>query len=129
MPSVCVIARSTVNARFDALTKAITLFAVGAMLTTVCDVTLGDEKPAAQAHSPSAWGLLGAHKACVIFREYRKTKVGFFVVVITAKTHSELEVIETTDAYVMDPKKWIEDEATMDQLQHRAYKDGLRYVK
>jgi len=73
--------------------------------------------------------LLTAHKACVIFREYRKTKVGFFVVVVTARTHSELEVVETTDGYVMDPKKYVEDEATMDVLQHRAIRDGLRYVK
>jgi hypothetical protein len=73
--------------------------------------------------------MLGTHNACVIFREYRKTKVGFFVVVVTAKTHAELEVLETTDGYTMDRGKYIEDEATMDQLQHRAIKDGLRYVK
>lgn len=73
--------------------------------------------------------MLGAHKACVIFREYQKTKVGFFVVVVTAKTHGELEVIEASDGYSMDQKKYVEDEATMNQLQHRAIKDGLRYVK
>ena len=29
----------------------------------------------------------------------------------------------------MEQKKWVEDEPTMDELQHRAMKDGLRYVK
>jgi hypothetical protein len=91
-------------------------------------IATADEKPES-TRAPSAWGMLGTHKACVIFREYRKTKVGFFVVVVTAKTHGELEVLEASDGYEMDQKKYIEDEATMDQLQHRAIKDRLRYVK
>ena len=93
-----------------------------------CGIAAADEKPEA-TRTPSVWGMLGTHNACVIFREYRKTKVGFFVVVVTTKTHGELEVIEATDGYAMDQKKYIEDEATMDQLQHRAIKDGVRYVK
>ena len=30
---------------------------------------------------------------------------------------------------MMDSSKYVEDEATMDQLQHRAIKDELRHVK
>ncbi|MDE2137251.1 MAG: hypothetical protein KGJ68_07420 [Gammaproteobacteria bacterium] len=110
-------------------TKAPVLSGVLAALACAGGISAADEKASAPPHTPSAWGLLTAHKACVIFREYRKTKVGFFVLIITAKTHSELEVIETTDGYVMDPKTYVEDEATMDVLQHRAIRDGLRYVK
>ena len=98
-------------------------------LTATCTVGAADEKPKTEPRIPTAWGLLGGNKACVIFREYQKTKVGFWVVAVTTKTHSELEVIEATNGYVMEQKKWVEDEASMDALQHRAIKDGLRYVK
>ena len=97
-------------------------------MTTISTVTLANDKPT-PPRAPLAWGQLGAHKACVIFREYQKTKVRFFVVAATAKTHGELEVIESTDGYVMDQHTYVEDEATMDQLQHRAIRDELRYVK
>lgn len=110
-------------------TKALALLGALATVGSVSGVRTADQKPSEPPRAPSAWGLLTAHKACVIFREYRKTKVGFFVVVVTTKTHSELEVIETTGGYVMEPKKYVEDEATMDDLQHRAIRDGLRYVK
>src|ERR1700741_4365243 len=127
MPSVTdVSSRLTVSTNFGAMTRVLTLLGVIAALASLSETSAADEKNAEQ-RAPSAWGMLGTHKACVIFREYRKTKVGFFVVVITTKTHSELEVIETTDGYVMDPSKYVEDEATMDQLQHRAIKDQLRY--
>ena len=116
------------SANLGPMTKALTLLGVLAALVPFSGTSAADEKNAAPP-APSAWGMLGTHKACVIFREYRKTKVGFFVVIITTKTHSELEVIETTDGYVMDSSKYVEDEATMDQLQHRAIKDELRYVK
>ncbi len=65
----------------------------------------------------------------MIFREYKKTKVGFFEVIVTAKTHGELEVVEATNAYAMQKAKWVEYDASMDELQHLAIKDGLRYVK
>jgi hypothetical protein len=117
-----------VRANHDPMTKALALLGVVAALASFSRSSVADEKPAAP-RAPVAWGLLGAHKACVIFREYRKTKVGFFVVLITTKTHSELEVIETTDGYAMDQSKYVEDEPTMDLLQHRAIKDELRYVK
>lgn len=109
-------------------TKVLALLSAIA-LALACGIGTADEKTPDHPHKPSAWGLLTAHKACVIFREYRKTKVGFFVVIVTTKTHGELEVIEATDGYVMDPKKYVEDEVTMDDLQHRAIRDGLRYVK
>ena len=116
------------SANVGPVTKALTLLGVLAAFVSLCGPSAAQEKPAAP-RAPSAWGMLGTHKACVIFREYRKTKVGFFVVVITTKTHSELEVVETTDGYVMDPTKYVEDDTTMDALQHRAIKEELRYVK
>jgi len=111
--------------------RSVTQTAALMWLTTLSltqGIAAADEKAEA-VRRPSAWGMLGTHNACVIFREYRKTKIGFFVVVVTAKTHGELEVVETSDGYAMDQKKYVEDEATMAQLQHRAIKDGLRYVK
>ena len=117
------------NTKLCTLTKALTLLGGWVLLIATCGVGTADEKPKAEARAPSAWGLLSANKACVIFREYRKTKVGFWIVAVTTKTHSELEVIEATNGYVMEQKKWVEDDATMDELQHRAMKDGLRYVK
>lgn len=87
-----------------------------------------DTKSSAESREPVAWGLLSQSKGCVIFREYKKTKVGFWVVVITAKSHGELEVIETV-GYELDPKIWIENEENMNELQRRAMKDSVRYVK
>jgi hypothetical protein len=87
-----------------------------------------DAEQAPTPRAPHAWGIVTHSKGCVIFREYRKTKVGFWVVVVTTKTHSELEVVET-DGYELDQKIWIEDEATMEELQRRAIRDGIRYVK
>jgi hypothetical protein len=108
-------------------TKVLALLGL-AVLASLFGIAGADEK-AEPPRTPSAWGMLGAHKACVIFREYRRTKVGFFVVIVTTNTHSELAVIETTGGYAMDQPKYVEDEATMDQLQHRAIRDELRYVK
>jgi hypothetical protein len=87
-----------------------------------------DTKSSAESREPVAWGLLSQSKGCVIFREYKKTKVGFWVVVVTAKSHGELEVIETI-GYELDPKVWIENEENMNDLQRRAMKDSVRYVK
>jgi hypothetical protein len=87
-----------------------------------------DTKSSAESREPVAWGLLSQSKGCVIFREYKKTKVGFWVVVVTAKSHGELEVIETV-GYELDPKVWIENEENMNELQRRAMKDSIRYVK
>src|SRR5579871_6689283 len=91
---------SAMNARNGLINKAKALLAIAA-ISSLAGIVNADQKPALP-RPPSAWGMLGTHKACVIFREYRKTKVGFFVIVVTAATHSELEVIETTDGYTMD---------------------------
>jgi hypothetical protein len=87
-----------------------------------------DTKSSAESREPIAWGLLSHTRHCVIFREYRKTKVGFWVVVITTKSHSELEVIESY-GYTLDPKIWVENDENMNELQRRANKDAIRYVK
>jgi hypothetical protein len=87
-----------------------------------------DTKSSAESREPVAWGLLSESKGCVIFREYKKTKVGFWVVVVTAKSHGELEVVETV-GYELDPKVWIENEENMNELQRRAMRDSIRYVK
>jgi hypothetical protein len=85
-------------------------------------------KPSTESRAPVTWGLLSHSKGCVIFREYRKTKVGFWLVVVTTKSHSELEVIETY-GYSLDPKVWVENEENMNELQRRATNDAIRYVK
>jgi outer membrane receptor for ferrienterochelin and colicin len=46
---------------------------------------------------------LSQSKGCVIFREYKKTKIGFWVAAVTAKSHGELEVVESTN-YDLDQK-------------------------
>ena len=113
--------------RRRAVTKTLTL---SVLLATIPCSGIADEKPkAAEARAPSAWGVLSPVKACVIFREYQKTKVGFYVLIVTTKTHAELEVIQTTNGYTMDKTKLVEDEATMHELDHRAMKDQIRYVK
>jgi hypothetical protein len=78
--------------------------------------------------APVAWGLTAGHEHCVIFREYKKTKGAFYLVVVTTKTHMELEVIES-DGFNIDPKTYIEDQPTMDALNSRALNERLRYVK
>ena len=39
--------------------------------------------------------MIGQNLGCVIFQEYRKTNTKFWGVVVTQKTFSGLEVIET----------------------------------
>ena len=90
--------------------------------------TLADTPKQAPSRAPVVWGITSEAKGCVIFREYTKTKVGFYLVVVTTKSHSELEVIES-DGYTVEPTKWVEDEAGMNELQRRAVKDQIRYVK
>jgi hypothetical protein len=87
-----------------------------------------DDKSGAESREPVAWGLLSQSKGCVIFREYKKTKVGFFVVIVTAKSHGELQVVESV-GYELDPKIWVENDDNMNELQRRAMKDAIRYVK
>jgi hypothetical protein len=99
-----------------------------AMLAVLPGSANADTKPSAESREPVAWGLLSHSKGCVIFREYKKTKFGFWVVVVTSKSHEELQVVETT-GYELDPKVWIENEENLNELQRRAMKDSIRYVK
>ena len=117
--------------------RHLTLRPVFALAPTILCTSLGvmlpgsvnaDTKSSAESREPVAWGLLSQSKGCVIFREYKKTKVGFWVVVVTAKSHGELEVIESAN-YELVPKVWIENEENMNELQRRAMKDSIRYVK
>jgi hypothetical protein len=100
-----------------------------ALLLICCIPLLAATTPQAPPRVPYAWGMLSPPRACVIFREYSKTKFGFYVIVVTARTQSQLEVIETTNGYVLDPRVWVEDENGMQDLQRRALKDAIRYVK
>ncbi len=84
-----------------------------------------DEK---RSRAPVAWGTMSPSKGCVIFREYVKTKVGFYVVVITSESQGELEVVET-DGYVLEPATWVQKQSNMDELHRRSVKDSIRYVK
>ena len=81
-----------------------------------------------EPRTPFVWGVLSECKGCVIFKENKKTDVGFYVVVVTWKTQAELEVLETT-GYDLQPTKWLQTQENVDELQRRALKDGLRYVK
>jgi hypothetical protein len=107
----------------------------GQLLASVCVGLLvsaavpAGEKPAAEVRVPYAWGMLSPPRACVIFREYHKTKFGFYLIVVTTRTQSQLQVIETTNGYVLDRAVWIEDEGGMQELQHRAMKEAIRFVK
>jgi hypothetical protein len=83
---------------------------------------------AQEMRAPFAWGVLSECKGCVIFKENKKTDVGFYVVVVTWKTQGELEVIESVD-YDLQPKDWLQNQENIDELQRRAMKDGVRYVK
>ena len=88
--------------------------------------TSGDTPQPSRA--PVAWGLTAGNEHCIIFREYKKSKGAFYVVVVTVKWHMELEVVET-DGFTFDPKVLVEDQPTMDALNSRALNERLRYVK
>jgi hypothetical protein len=99
------------------------------LLLVTCAPLHAGTTPAPEPRAPYAWGMLSPPRACVIFREYSKTRFGFYLIVVTTRTQSELEVIETTNGYVLDPRVWIEDQNGMQDLQRRALKDAIRYVK
>ena len=80
------------------------------------------------SRAPVVWGTMSQCNGCVIFREYVKTKVGFWVVAVTSESHGELEVIET-DGYVLEPRVWEQKETNINELQRRAVQDKIRYVK
>lgn len=92
-------------------------------------ITVKTPKPSAEKRvGPSAWGILSKPNGCVIFREYGKTKVGFFVVAVTAKTEGYLEVVEST-GYDLQTSIWPQTQESMDELQKLATENVLRFVK
>lgn len=109
------------------ITKTITAALVCLALTACVTVKTPQSRPKT-AQEPVAWGLFSKPKGCVIFREYSKTQVGFFVVAVTTKSHGELEVVES-QGYDMQPKVWQQTKESMDELQRLAMKEKLRYVK
>ena len=78
--------------------------------------------------APIAWGIMSNAKGCVIFREYSKNTLGFFVVAGGVSSHGELEVVET-DGYTLSKPVWKEDQESMNELQRLANQDKIRYVK
>ncbi|HEV3017890.1 MAG TPA: hypothetical protein VGY49_02620 [Burkholderiaceae bacterium] len=78
--------------------------------------------------APIAWGIMNDAKGCVIFREYSKSTLGFFVVAAGVSSHGELEVVET-DGYTLSKPVWLEDQDSMNELQRLANQDKIRYVK
>jgi hypothetical protein len=68
--------------------RIFTTLAICAGLVGPLAAAFGDTKPPPAPRPPFAWGILTPAKACVIFREYTTTKVGFWVVAVTAKTHA-----------------------------------------
>ena len=83
-----------------------------------------DEAPRA----PIAWGIMNNAKGCVIFREYKKNTLGFFVVAAGVTSHGELEVVET-EGYTLSKPVWVEDQDSLNELQRIANQDKIRYVK
>lgn len=102
---------------------------VAACSTAVACVTVKTSPGrSAEYVEPVAWGAMSQPDGCVIFREYHKTKVGFFVVALTTRTHGELEVLESK-GYEMPKKIWLQTQEDMDELQRVAMKERLRFVK
>jgi hypothetical protein len=78
--------------------------------------------------APIAWGIMNNATGCVIFREYSKSTVGFFVVAAGVTTHGELEVVEA-NGYTLSKPVWSEDQESLNELQRLANQDRIRYVK
>ncbi len=87
----------------------------------------GDSK-GKSSRAPVVWGTMSECNGCVIFKEYQKTKVGFWVVAVTSESRWELEVIET-EGYSLEPTVWEQKQSNIDELQRRAVQYKVRYVK
>lgn len=85
------------------------------------------------ADAPVAWGLTSGARHCVIFQESKKTTGAFFIVAATLKTVGKLDVVEVVgaadDGFTFTPTTYVEDQATMNDLQTRALHERLRFVK
>lgn len=95
---------------------------------TGCVTVNRSQGSATEYVAPVTWGALSGSSSCVIFKEYIKTQVGFFVVAMTTKTHGELEVVEA-GGYQLPKQLWLQTPEDMDELQRLAVKDRLRFVK
>jgi hypothetical protein len=98
------------------------------LVVAMVSPSFAKDKKAKVEEDPTVWGMLNQNAGCVIFKEFRKTNARFWGVAITTKTYSGLEVIETQN-YDLSPKKWIEDQESMDQLVRISVKDKIKFVK
>lgn len=103
------------------------LAVISAVVLAIVPAGIAKDKKA-ENKDPVVWGLLSQNTGCVIFKEYRKTSGMFWGVAVTTKTVSALEVVETQN-YTLEQTKWIETQENLDELQRRAVKDKLKYVK
>ena len=78
--------------------------------------------------TPFVWGNLSECKGCIIFKENKRTDVGFYVIAFTWKNYRELEVLESI-GYDLPQKIWIDNQENKDKLHYLAIKEGIRYVK
>jgi len=82
------------------------------------------------ADEPIAWGVAAGAKGCVVLREYEKLDVTSSEdeTTTTVKSHFELSVV-TSNGVALPKATWMDDEATMQELQRIAIADQTRFVK
>src|ERR1700682_1760560 len=117
--------RRTITHRREGPMKSPALCLLVAVLVSP---SFANDKKAKVEEDPTVWGILSQNAGCVIFKEFRKTNAKFWGVATTAKIYSGLEVIETQN-YDLAPKRWIEDQESMNQLQRISVKDKIKFVK
>lgn len=105
------------------LLAALSVIALG----SVSDGTTAAE-PSSDKADPLPWGMLSHNAGCVIFKEYRKTKIRFYVIAATAKTISRLDVVEMQNVS-LGKTTWDETQDSLDELQRLALKDNIKFVK
>lgn len=111
--------------------KTIRFIAAAFLVTTLSaclTVKTSAPRPEGSNGQPLSWGILSEPQDCIIFAEYRKTEVGFFVVAVSTKTTGELRVLESS-GYSLPKEIWSMSEADMNQLQSIASNDLVRFVK
>ena len=125
MDLLCLAGRRTASHQKGTPMKTLSLcLLVVAMLSP----SFAKDKKAKVEEDPTVWGMVNQNASCVIFKEFRKTNAKFWGVAITTKTYSGLEVIETQNDD-LSPKKWMEDQESMDQLVRISVKDKIKFVK
>lgn len=108
--------------------QGISLVALLAGCFSVPDTRNPGDSKQQQSQAPIVWGTLSQCNGCVIFKENKKTDVGFWVVAFTWSTRSQLEVFETY-GYDLEPATWSTSQESIDELQRLAIRDRIRYVK